>query len=91
MELPGARISWFVYLVRLAKGVSDSQRNLVLEELALRGIEAGRYFEPIHLQPAYRDVPLLRAPPPVTESVARRTSRAALFYPDYERPAAGGL
>lgn len=79
LELPGARISWFVYVVRLATGITASQRNVVLGKLALRGIEAGRYFEPIHLQPAYRDAPLLRAPLPVTEFVAGRTLALPFF------------
>jgi perosamine synthetase len=79
LELPGRRISWFVYVVRLAESITATQRDAVVGELALRGIEAGRYFLPIHLQPACRDLPALRAPLPITESVAGRTLALPFF------------
>ncbi len=78
-EFPGGRISWFVYVVRLAEGITASQRDAVAGKLALQGIEAGRYFAPIHLQPAYRDLRPLRAPLPITESVAGRTLALPFF------------
>ena len=63
------RISWFVYVVRLAPRFSEAQRDHIVRELKSRGIGAGRYFAPIHLQPVYRSE-VRRAPLPVTESVA---------------------
>jgi dTDP-4-amino-4,6-dideoxygalactose transaminase len=45
------RMSWFVYVVRLAAG---GGRDRVIGELEQRGIPARPYFPPIHLQPFYR-------------------------------------
>ncbi|MCC6956927.1 MAG: DegT/DnrJ/EryC1/StrS family aminotransferase, partial [Anaerolineales bacterium] len=43
-----SRASWFVYVVRLARGID---REAVAEMLDQRGIPARPYFIPIHLQP----------------------------------------
>jgi perosamine synthetase len=48
---PGMRISWFVYIVRLAPEID---RERVMAALAARGIDSRPYFPPIHLQPLYR-------------------------------------
>jgi dTDP-4-amino-4,6-dideoxygalactose transaminase len=49
---PGTtRMSWFVYVVRLAPG---GVRDRAIGELERRGIPARPYFPPIHLQPFYR-------------------------------------
>lgn len=58
LELPrlsclGQRFSWFVYVVRLNLEVAQLERDTVLRELHALGVECGRYFAPIHLQPAY--------------------------------------
>jgi dTDP-4-amino-4,6-dideoxygalactose transaminase len=42
------RVSWFVYVIRLAAGLNRSQ---VAQRLAERGIPVRPYFLPIHLQP----------------------------------------
>ena len=42
------RVSWFVYVIRLAPGVD---RAAVAQRLAERGIPVRPYFLPIHLQP----------------------------------------
>jgi perosamine synthetase len=78
LEFPGGRISWFVYAVRLAD-CSTVQRDEVIRKLALLGIQTGRYFAPIHLQPAYRDLPPPRTPLSITESVAGRTIALPFF------------
>jgi dTDP-4-amino-4,6-dideoxygalactose transaminase len=44
------RMSWFVYVVRLARGID---RRLVMDALAQRDIPSRPYFTPIHLQPYY--------------------------------------
>jgi dTDP-4-amino-4,6-dideoxygalactose transaminase len=44
------RMSWFVYVIRLAEGI---HRNAVMAELAAHNIPARPYFSPIHLQPFY--------------------------------------
>lgn len=43
-----SRVSWFVYVIRLAKGI---ERGKVAERLAECGIPVRPYFLPIHLQP----------------------------------------
>jgi perosamine synthetase len=83
LVLPGRTISWFVYVVRLPEGVD---RDRVQNALARRGIASGRYFAPIHLQPAWRKCPSAVTPAlPVTESISRRT----LALPFFNRITAG--
>jgi perosamine synthetase len=77
-EIPGGRISWFVYVVRLPRGTTAKQREELMCRLALRGIETGRYFVPIHQQRAYDDVPV-RMPLTVTESLASRMLALPFF------------
>ena len=53
LEAPGlatttTRVSWFVYVVRLARGID---RAAVADHLAKQGIPVRPYFLPIHLQP----------------------------------------
>lgn len=80
LTLTGIRISWFVYVVRLIDGVD---RERVQKVLTSEGIATGRYFPPIHLQPAWHarlraeesEAPHL----PVTESIARRTLALPFF------------
>ena len=77
LALPSRTISWFVYVVRLPK---DANRDRVQADLAARGIASGRYFAPIHLQPAWRAQPSAsKAVLPVTESIARRTLALPFF------------
>ena len=77
-EVTGMRLSWFVYVVRLADTFSQDQRDAIARMLHQRGIGCGRYFAPIHTQPAYADLPLRRALP-VTESISRRTLALPFF------------
>jgi perosamine synthetase len=46
------RMSWFVYVIRLAEGVDRSE---VAEALAQRGVPSRPYFAPIHLQPYFKE------------------------------------
>ena len=90
--IPAAKISWFVYVVRLPK---DADRDRVQSLLADRGIATGRYFPPVHLQPAWR----LRSDPArfeltVTESIAPRTLALPFFnqiHQDQQRDVADEL
>lgn len=75
-QLPGRTISWFVFVVRLNDQLS---RDRARSGLAARGIATGRYFAPIHLQPAYRNHPNAKVSLPNTESVAQRTLAIPLF------------
>ena len=72
------RISWFVYVVRLAPHSSEAQRDHIVRQLKSRGIGAGRYFAPIHLQPVYRAA-VRRAALPITESIAPRCLALPFF------------
>jgi perosamine synthetase len=78
LEIPGSRISWFVYVLRLAESANPTLCDTIADTLAARGIATGRYFPPIHRQPAYRDLPN-RVPLPITESVAARTLALPFF------------
>jgi perosamine synthetase len=77
VDLPNARVSWFVYVVRLTASYPAADRDAIVDALHEAGIGCGRYFAPIHRQPAYaawRDVAL-----PVTEFVASRTIALPFF------------
>ncbi|MEA3345803.1 MAG: DegT/DnrJ/EryC1/StrS family aminotransferase [Chloroflexota bacterium] len=71
IALSTTRMSWFVYVIRLA---SHLDRRAVMEELAQRGIPTRPYFPPIHLQPFYRErFGYQEDDFPITEQVARST------------------
>ena len=77
LTLPNRTISWFVYVVRLPKAVD---RDRIQAALARLGIATGRYFAPIHLQPAWRAHPSAGAVSlPLTESISRRTLALPFF------------
>jgi perosamine synthetase len=83
LTLPRRKISWFVYVVRLPE---SADRDRVQAALACRRIATGRYFAPIHLQPAWRNhLSASSASLPITESIARRT----LALPFFNRISAG--
>jgi perosamine synthetase len=85
LVLPRRTVSWFVYVVRLSDNLGgpagDSRiRDRVQNALAQRGIAAGRYFAPIHRQPAWRSHPSsVAARVPITEAIARRTLALPFF------------
>jgi len=77
LALPRRAISWFVYVVRLPREV---HRDSVQAALANMGIATGRYFTPIHLQPAWRTHPSAKAARlPLTEQIAARTLALPFF------------
>lgn len=51
LNLERRTLSWFVYVVRLPE---DVNREQVQAEMARAGIATGRYFAPLHQQPASR-------------------------------------
>jgi perosamine synthetase len=77
LELPHARISWFVYVIRLLPEFRQCHRDVILASLTRQGIGCARYFAPIHLQPAY--AAWKSAGLPVTESEAARTIALPFF------------
>jgi perosamine synthetase len=77
LTLPRRNLSWFVYVVRLPEGVD---RDRVQTALARRGIASGRYFAPIHMQPAWQAHPSAGTVSlALTESIARRTLALPFF------------
>ncbi|GAC1636010.1 MAG: DegT/DnrJ/EryC1/StrS family aminotransferase [Candidatus Acidiferrum sp.] len=77
LDLPNRRISWFVYVIRLAERYSQADRDRIVEQLAAKGISCGRYFAPLHLQPHYRATS--HGPLPITESVGAHTLALPFF------------
>lgn len=73
------RLSWFVYVVRLSERFSREDRDAIVRTLAAQGIGCGRYFAPIHLQPAYRDLLPLRESLAITESAGERCVALPFF------------
>ncbi|MGA8938624.1 MAG: DegT/DnrJ/EryC1/StrS family aminotransferase [Acidobacteriaceae bacterium] len=81
LALPRRVISWFVYVVRLPE---DVDRDRVQATLSEAGIATGRYFAPIHLQPAWRMQARAQGSGTadwlgLTESIARRTLALPFF------------
>jgi perosamine synthetase len=84
IEPPPARvadgkISWFVYVVRLAKEFRGARRDAVVAAMRARGIGCARYFAPIHLQRAYSGVPHRCMDLTVTEALSGRTLALPFF------------
>jgi perosamine synthetase len=79
IKLPRRRISWFVYVLRLNKRFAASHRDRIVQEMASQGIACGRYFAPLHLQPAYRSQPHRCMTLTHTESIAPRTLALPFF------------
>jgi perosamine synthetase len=72
------RISWFVYVVRLTSDSEQMPRAAIVRSLAAEGVNCGRYFAPIHNQPAYQQYAALHSLP-VTESESARTIALPFF------------
>ncbi len=70
----GVTMSWFVYVVRLDPRFSARDRARVMKGLQDEGIGCRDYFQPIHLQPFYRELLGTKEGDfPITESIAQRT------------------
>jgi len=76
-SIPHTRISWFVYVVRLASRFNGNTRDALQGFLQRKGIGCGRYFAPIHLQPSYSEWRETKLP--VTESESARTLALPFF------------
>jgi perosamine synthetase len=79
LALPGRKISWFAYAVRLGNRLNQDHRDWVVNQMRLRGIAVGRYFAPIHLQPVYRSCSGRKSVLPVTEFHASRSLALPFF------------
>jgi len=72
-----SRMSWFVYVVKLAPEID---RNKVREYLQKNGVQCREYFKPVHLQPFYREQ--FGYEPgtfEITEKVSKRTLAIPFF------------
>jgi perosamine synthetase len=79
IALPECKISWFVYVVQLERHFSALQRDSLVKKMAARGIGCGRYFAPIHSQPAFRAEPCRCMDLSVTEFRAPRMLALPFF------------
>jgi perosamine synthetase len=71
------RMSWFVYVIRLAPWLD---RDAVIRALDERGVPSRAYFPPIHLQPVYRERFGFRPGAfPVSEEMGRRCLALPFF------------
>jgi len=71
------RMSWFVYVVRLERGID---RNKIIKYLNEEGVQCKPYFTPIHLQPFYRKIfGYKEGDFPITEDVTGRTIALPFF------------
>jgi perosamine synthetase len=77
----GGRMSWFVFVVRLADRFSQEDRQAVLAHLREAGIGCSNYFSPVHQQPFYAALGHKTGDFPVCEKIAART----LALPFYNR------
>jgi dTDP-4-amino-4,6-dideoxygalactose transaminase len=65
------RMSWFVYVIRLARGLDQFE---IAEQLAAQGVPSRPYFAPIHLQPYFKEKFGYRSGDfPVTEDLGSRS------------------
>ncbi len=80
-----SRMSWFVFVVRLAHEYTEEERDRIVEGMHRHDVGAAPYFPCIHLQPFYRER-FGYAPGqfPIAESVSQRTI-ALPFYTGLSR------
>ena len=72
-----SRMSWFVYVIRLERGID---RDKVIKYLNEEGVQCKPYFTPIHLQPFYRKMfGYKEGDFPITEDVTGRTIALPFF------------
>lgn len=79
LEIGGGRVSWFVFVVRLAACFTRTDRDAILRYMVSRGIGCGRYFAPLHWQPLYAAYADRGHDLTVTEQVAPRTLALPFF------------
>jgi perosamine synthetase len=77
---PGNKISWFVYVVKLAENFAGKKRDKIIKEMAKRGVHCSDYFQAIHLQPFYKNEFSYKVGDfPVTENTSKRTLALPFF------------
>lgn len=77
---PGNKLSWFVYVVKLSERFSGKKRDGIIAEMAKKGIQCSNYFQPIHMQPLYKNLfGYKEGNFPITENVSKRTLALPFF------------
>lgn len=68
------KMSWFVFVVRLADSYTMADRDALLGKLRDAGIGCSNYFTPVHLQPFYQsELGYREGQFPLTEQLSART------------------
>jgi len=74
------KISWFVYVIMLSRKYSKKDRDLIIKEMAKKGIQCSTYFQSIHLQPFYRKMFNYKLGSfPISENVSQRSIALPFF------------
>ena len=68
-----------MYVVQLGERLNRTHRDWIHAEMAKRGIACGRYFAPIHQQPAYLAETFGKCTLDVTERASERTLALPFF------------
>lgn len=77
---PSNKISWFVYVVKLAENFAGKKRDKIIKEMAKKGIQCSNYFQTIHLQPFYRnEFGYKEGDFPIAENISSRTLALPFF------------
>jgi perosamine synthetase len=77
---PETVMSWFVFVVRLATGYTQEERDRVIAGMRNHDVGAADYFPCIHLQPFYREKFGFGAGMfPIAEAVSQRTIALPFF------------
>ncbi len=76
----GSQLSWFVYVVKLSEKFAGKKRDDIIKKMGEQGIKCSNYFQPIHLQPFYKnEFGYKEGDFPVTEDVSQRTLALPFF------------
>jgi len=71
---PGNQLSWFVYVIKLADKFGGKKKDNIMAEMVKRGIQCGKYFQTIHLQPFYKkEFGYKEGSFPIAENISKRT------------------
>jgi perosamine synthetase len=69
-----SRMSWFVFVIRLADCYTMDQRNMLIQKMLDKGIQVSNYFPPVYLQPfMVSQYGYKQGDFPVTDAVCRST------------------
>jgi perosamine synthetase len=70
----GNKLSWFIYVVKLAENFAGKKRDIIIKKMAEKGIYCSNYFQTIHLQPFYKnEFGYKKDDFPIAENISQRT------------------